>query len=175
MAGGPEHVPSLGLFKKQSSSSGEMDECPYEFNWRNSKHQEGEKVKNKTTKRQGQDCAHQLFDEITVRVFKSMNPDQTKLISLPSCLTPNGTYKTLLFWFEADNWISRMQQQKKTLGSRPPGCVNKCMNCTPCRATLVIPPHHRMTDYRDQSSHREDDCYYLLSWKCKCGDKLFQP
>ncbi|XP_024979244.1 EPIDERMAL PATTERNING FACTOR-like protein 8 [Cynara cardunculus var. scolymus] len=75
----------------------------------------------------------------------------------------------------ADNWISRMQQQKKTLGSRPPGCVNKCMNCTPCRATLVIPPHHRMTDYRDQSSHREDDCYYLLSWKCKCGDKLFQP
>ncbi|KAK1416785.1 hypothetical protein QVD17_25901 [Tagetes erecta] len=70
---------------------------------------------------------------------------------------------------------SVMPQKKKILGSRPPGCVNKCMNCSPCRATLVIPPHHKMIGYRDQSSHGEDDCYYLLSWKCKCGDKLFQP
>ncbi|MFS7992430.1 putative EPIDERMAL PATTERNING FACTOR-like protein [Helianthus anomalus] len=49
------------------------------------------------------------------------------------------------------------------------------MKCSPCEATLVIPPHHKMVDYSDQSSHDEDDCYYLLSWKCKCGDKLFQP
>ncbi|KAK9078260.1 hypothetical protein SSX86_002317 [Deinandra increscens subsp. villosa] len=70
---------------------------------------------------------------------------------------------------------SLVQEKKKILGSRPPGCVNRCMNCSPCRATLVIPPHHKMTEYRDQSSHREDDFYYLLSWKCKCGDKLFQP
>ncbi|CAH1425632.1 unnamed protein product [Lactuca virosa] len=70
-----------------------------------------------------------------------------------------------------------VQERTRTLGSRPPGCVNRCMNCQPCRATLVIPPHHKnkIIDYRSQSSHREDDCYYLLSWKCKCGDKLFQP
>ncbi|KAI3789636.1 hypothetical protein L2E82_02437 [Cichorium intybus] len=66
-------------------------------------------------------------------------------------------------------------ERKKTLGSRPPGCVNRCMSCTPCRPILVIPPHHEIIDFRDLSSHREDDCYYLLSWKCKCGDKLFQP
>ncbi|KAI3814992.1 hypothetical protein L1987_14642 [Smallanthus sonchifolius] len=71
--------------------------------------------------------------------------------------------------------VSLVQQKNKILGSRPPGCVNKCMKCSPCLATLVIPPHHKMVDYRDQSSHGEDDCYYLLSWKCKCGDKLFQP
>ncbi|KAI3775008.1 hypothetical protein L1987_49576 [Smallanthus sonchifolius] len=74
-----------------------------------------------------------------------------------------------------DVGASLVQQKKKILGSRPPGCVNKCMNCNPCRATLVIPPHHKMIEYRDQSSHGDDDCYYLLSWKCKCGDKLFQP
>ncbi|KAK9060457.1 hypothetical protein SSX86_021161 [Deinandra increscens subsp. villosa] len=71
--------------------------------------------------------------------------------------------------------VSLVQQKNNILGSRPPGCVNKCMKCSPCQATLVIPPHHKMGDYRAQSSHGEDDCYYLLSWKCKCGDKLFQP
>ncbi|KAD2393930.1 hypothetical protein E3N88_40907 [Mikania micrantha] len=71
--------------------------------------------------------------------------------------------------------VSLVQQKNKILGSRPPGCVNKCMKCSPCRATLVIPPHHKMVDCRDQSFHGEDGCYYLLSWKCKCGDKLFQP
>ncbi|KAD6794548.1 hypothetical protein E3N88_05444 [Mikania micrantha] len=76
---------------------------------------------------------------------------------------------------ELSERASLVPQKKKILGSRPPGCVNKCMNCSPCRATLVIPPHHKMIGYRDQSSHGEDDCYYLLSWKCKCGDKLFQP
>ncbi|KAI3761517.1 hypothetical protein L1987_51935 [Smallanthus sonchifolius] len=69
--------------------------------------------------------------------------------------------------------ISGVQQNKKILGSRPPGCVNKCVNCRPCEATLVIPTHPKSIDYRSQS-HWEDN-YYLLSWKCKCGDKLFQP
>ncbi|KAL8223671.1 hypothetical protein R6Q57_019146 [Mikania cordata] len=76
---------------------------------------------------------------------------------------------------EVNEGVSLVQQKNKILGSRPPGCVNKCMKCSPCRATLVIPPHHKMVDCRDQSSHGEDGCYYLLSWKCKCGDKLFQP
>nr|GEV74785.1 epidermal patterning factor-like protein 8 [Tanacetum cinerariifolium] len=71
--------------------------------------------------------------------------------------------------------VSSIQIRKKILGSRPPGCIHKCMNCNPCRATLVIPPHHKRITYREQSSHGQDDCYYLLSWKCKCGDRLFQP
>ncbi|KAL7607258.1 hypothetical protein Lser_V15G17726 [Lactuca serriola] len=65
---------------------------------------------------------------------------------------------------------SSVGENKKILGSRPPGCVNKCVNCRPCQATLVIPPHSKFID----SSHWEDN-YYLLSWKCKCGDKIFQP
>ncbi|PRQ50662.1 hypothetical protein RchiOBHm_Chr2g0135761 [Rosa chinensis] len=68
-----------------------------------------------------------------------------------------------------------LQQRKMVLGSRPPGCENKCLNCRPCLATLVIPSHHK-TKLSSLSSHNdEDDSYYLLSWKCKCGQKLFQP
>ncbi|KAI8544310.1 hypothetical protein RHMOL_Rhmol08G0286600 [Rhododendron molle] len=70
---------------------------------------------------------------------------------------------------------------KMVLGSRPPGCVNKCMSCRPCMAILVIPPHviikNNKKGFRESSpsSHREDDNYYLLSWKCRCGNKLYQP
>ncbi|KAB1219856.1 EPIDERMAL PATTERNING FACTOR-like protein 8 [Morella rubra] len=59
------------------------------------------------------------------------------------------------------------------LGSKPPGCVNRCLNCRPCIATLVI-PSHQMKEF-SASSCGEDDSYYLLSWKCRCGNKLFQP
>ncbi|KAK2974405.1 hypothetical protein RJ640_021261 [Escallonia rubra] len=69
---------------------------------------------------------------------------------------------------------SDVQQINKVLGSRPPGCVNKCMNCRPCVATLVIPPHQRK-GFVASSRGGDDTTYYLLSWKCRCGNKLFQP
>ncbi|GMP34775.1 hypothetical protein CsSME_00007506 [Camellia sinensis var. sinensis] len=70
------------------------------------------------------------------------------------------------------------RQRKMVLGSRPPVCENKCMSCRPCMATLVIPPpqdNKKSFKESSSSSHREDDYYYLLSWKCKCGDTLYQP
>lgn len=76
-----------------------------------------------------------------------------------------------------------VQQKKKILGSRPPACVNKCLSCRPCMATLVIPPHHTKsktaatTNFKTSNKYSsdEDDTYYLLSWKCKCGNKVYQP
>lgn len=73
-----------------------------------------------------------------------------------------------------------VQQKKKILGSRPPACVNKCLSCRPCMATLVIPPHHtnsKTAHYKKPHKYSidEDDTYYLLSWKCKCGNKVYQP
>jgi hypothetical protein len=66
-----------------------------------------------------------------------------------------------------------VKQMKLVLGSRPPRCVNKCLSCRPCMAALVPSPRHR-TDLK-VSSHQGDESYYLLSWKCKCKDKFFQP
>ncbi|OVA06703.1 hypothetical protein BVC80_787g22 [Macleaya cordata] len=84
-----------------------------------------------------------------------------------------------------------MEESRKllVLGSRPPQCVNKCLSCRPCMATLVIPPHHQKrmsqssTNFMDSSStstsiskvEEDDDNYYLLSWKCRCGNKLYHP
>ncbi|GKV35851.1 hypothetical protein SLEP1_g44058 [Rubroshorea leprosula] len=69
------------------------------------------------------------------------------------------------------------EQSEMVLGSKPPDCVNKCLNCKPCVATLVIPSqfHKRMSFTAASRGEGDDDSYYLLSWKCKCGDKLFQP
>ena len=69
------------------------------------------------------------------------------------------------------------------LGSRPPECVNKCLSCRPCTATLVVSPHYQINKSSTNSSATlprhdggdDDDVYYLLSWKCACGHKLFQP
>ncbi|KAB1199416.1 EPIDERMAL PATTERNING FACTOR-like protein 8 [Morella rubra] len=66
----------------------------------------------------------------------------------------------------------RLHQMKLVLGSRPPLCVNKCSSCRPCIAALVTSPHHK-NDFN--LSYQRDESYYLLSWKCKCKDKLFQP
>ncbi|KAE9601812.1 hypothetical protein Lal_00040875 [Lupinus albus] len=67
-----------------------------------------------------------------------------------------------------------MKQNKLVLGSRPPRCVNKCLKCRPCMATLVISPHHKDVGINKAIGQR-DEGYYLLSWKCKCGNKFFQP
>ncbi|KAL3628426.1 hypothetical protein CASFOL_027472 [Castilleja foliolosa] len=45
-------------------------------------------------------------------------------------------------------------------GSEPPSCIGKCGECTPCEPVLIsVPPLE----------------YYPQIWKCKCGDKLFDP
>ncbi|KAG6606797.1 EPIDERMAL PATTERNING FACTOR-like protein 8 [Cucurbita argyrosperma subsp. argyrosperma] len=66
--------------------------------------------------------------------------------------------------------------KKMVLGSKPPRCVGKCLNCRPCMASLVVPEHRERKGFEaDLNRREEDDSYYLLHWKCKCGNKLYQP
>ncbi|KAG6589847.1 EPIDERMAL PATTERNING FACTOR-like protein 8 [Cucurbita argyrosperma subsp. argyrosperma] len=73
------------------------------------------------------------------------------------------------------------KQKELVIGSRPPRCFNKCLNCRPCVAALVISQRHKGVHNNAFSSLEaalpapRDDAYYLLSWKCKCKDKYFQP
>ncbi|GAB2216135.1 hypothetical protein Droror1_Dr00023903 [Drosera rotundifolia] len=68
---------------------------------------------------------------------------------------------------------------KLVLGSRPPRCINRCMNCRPCEAVLVIPPHAKPSDAHNKNAkitpQVDDEGYYLLSWKCRCKNMLFHP
>ncbi|QCE08877.1 EPIDERMAL PATTERNING FACTOR-like protein 8 [Vigna unguiculata] len=63
-----------------------------------------------------------------------------------------------------DRRRNSLEEKRVMIGSKPPACRNKCMKCKPCTATVVVPNHKS-----------QDDSYYLLSWKCRCGDKFFQP
>lgn len=61
---------------------------------------------------------------------------------------------------------------KMAVGSSPPKCVNKCLGCKPCMAALVISPPLKASS---TSIFVRDESYYLLSWKCKCRNKYYQP
>ncbi|XP_026440625.1 EPIDERMAL PATTERNING FACTOR-like protein 2 [Papaver somniferum] len=86
--------------------------------------------------------------------------------------------------------VAEVEERKlMVLGSRPPQCINKCFSCRPCTATLVIPPPNReaaksIHDNLMESSPSpliseqdvdDNEHYYLLSWKCRCGNKIYQP
>ncbi|XP_026429844.1 EPIDERMAL PATTERNING FACTOR-like protein 2 [Papaver somniferum] len=82
--------------------------------------------------------------------------------------------------------VTEVEERKlMILGSRPPQCVNKCFSCRPCTATLVIPPHHSESKSIRSNlvasspssllAKQDDDTYYLLSWKCRCGNKIYHP
>ncbi|KAI9117572.1 hypothetical protein K1719_011738 [Acacia pycnantha] len=68
-----------------------------------------------------------------------------------------------------------MKEKKVVLGSRPPGCMNKCFGCNPCRAALAISARHRSEMAEESVGQRDREGYYHLSWKCKCGNKLYEP
>ncbi|GAB4828276.1 hypothetical protein Ancab_035189 [Ancistrocladus abbreviatus] len=66
-----------------------------------------------------------------------------------------------------------VKPMKLVLGSRPPRCINRCMSCRPCMAVLVIPPHKKKK--ATINVPQDEETYYLLSWKCRCKNKLYQP
>lgn len=90
---------------------------------------------------------------------------------------------TFEYWTEGSQNLKKdqenkgvMNQNKLVLGSRPPRCVNKCLSCRPCMAALVISPHHKVGHiHKAKITAEKDEGYYLLSWKCKCGNRFFQP
>lgn len=79
-----------------------------------------------------------------------------------------------LLWWCSSGYGESLGQKEMVLGSKPPGCVNKCLNCRPCIATLVIPSHQKKGTFVAWSRN-EDDSYYLLTWRCRCGNKFYQP
>ncbi|KAK4717964.1 hypothetical protein R3W88_016302 [Solanum pinnatisectum] len=76
---------------------------------------------------------------------------------------------------EVKNWEKGTSTGVK-VGSRPPRCsVDKCFNCSPCMATLIAPIHQGKHKAGSASSSERDTNYYLLAWKCKCGNKIYHP
>ncbi|RAL46462.1 hypothetical protein DM860_004741 [Cuscuta australis] len=77
-----------------------------------------------------------------------------------------------------------LAEEKTRLGSTPPSCHNKCNQCHPCMAAQVptLPSHGRArpggaarvlpVDYFDLPRYSN---YKPLGWKCRCGDRFYNP
>ncbi|KAJ9177430.1 hypothetical protein P3X46_012652 [Hevea brasiliensis] len=72
---------------------------------------------------------------------------------------------------------------RSQIGSRPPRCERRCSNCGRCEA-IQVPTNpqvnHGNINYPTVSNivyARGDDWsnYKPMSWKCKCGDLIFNP
>ncbi|KAK1315695.1 EPIDERMAL PATTERNING FACTOR-like protein 2 [Acorus calamus] len=66
------------------------------------------------------------------------------------------------------------------IGSRPPRCGGRCSSCGNCEAVQVpAVPQDRKSKRRHYYyiSIRGDDTtnYKPMSWKCKCGNLIFNP
>ncbi|KAK1262881.1 EPIDERMAL PATTERNING FACTOR-like protein 1 [Acorus gramineus] len=79
-----------------------------------------------------------------------------------------------------------LMEDKMRLGSIPPSCHNRCMDCSPCTA-VQVPTLPSRGDVEkgvgsakvgvplDLSSYNKYSNYKPLGWKCRCGDHLFNP
>lgn len=77
------------------------------------------------------------------------------------------------------------------IGSRPPRCERKCSSCGHCEAIQVPTNGHQVQSRTSTSkssyssmvsnhvAYARGDDYYSnykpISWKCKCGDFIFNP
>ncbi|KAG2695996.1 hypothetical protein I3760_07G038300 [Carya illinoinensis] len=71
------------------------------------------------------------------------------------------------------------------IGSRPPRCERRCSSCGPCEAIQVPTNPQVQNGKRNVFSRvsnaaayaRGDDSsnYKPISWKCKCGNLIFNP
>ncbi|XVE70263.1 hypothetical protein DITRI_Ditri10aG0058300 [Diplodiscus trichospermus] len=74
---------------------------------------------------------------------------------------------------------------RSLIGSRPPRCERRCSSCPRCEA-IQVPVTTQSQNRRSRqfsaamfsiSDSRGDDIsnYKPMSWKCKCGNMIFNP
>ncbi|XP_042397051.1 EPIDERMAL PATTERNING FACTOR-like protein 2 [Zingiber officinale] len=70
----------------------------------------------------------------------------------------------------------RDQKVRALIGSRPPMCERRCRGCGHCEA-IQVPVIPQALNKAMASDLRGDigSNYKPLSWKCKCGDLIFNP
>lgn len=74
-----------------------------------------------------------------------------------------------------------MVRMRSMIGSRPPRCAERCKSCGRCVAIQVPIVGTKKAETRGHfygtAYSRGDDIsnYKPMSWKCKCGDLIFNP
>ncbi|XP_010245623.1 PREDICTED: EPIDERMAL PATTERNING FACTOR-like protein 2 [Nelumbo nucifera] len=83
---------------------------------------------------------------------------------------------------------TQMNSEEKTIvraqiGSRPPRCERRCSSCGHCEAVQVpvVPQFRSGSRHSSKVSSVaffrgvDNSNYKPMSWKCKCGDMIFNP
>lgn len=75
--------------------------------------------------------------------------------------------------------------ERALIGSSPPRCEGRCRNCGHCEAIQVpivpqqgFPRSHFVKHSTPTLAYSRGDGvsnYKPMSWKCKCGDSIFNP
>ncbi|XP_022740310.1 EPIDERMAL PATTERNING FACTOR-like protein 2 [Durio zibethinus] len=89
---------------------------------------------------------------------------------------------------KSDSLSKTVNEEKATLraqiGSRPPRCERRCSSCEHCEA-IQVPTNPQVRNGNRNSSTLISDVAYArgdyssnykpMSWKCKCGNFIFNP
>ncbi|KAB2051997.1 hypothetical protein ES319_A12G090000v1 [Gossypium barbadense] len=89
---------------------------------------------------------------------------------------------------KSDTFSKKVNEEKKILraqiGSRPPRCERRCSSCAHCEA-IQVPTKPQVRNGNKNFStllfgfayaRRVDNSNYKpMSWKCKCGNVIFNP
>ncbi|XP_065875504.1 EPIDERMAL PATTERNING FACTOR-like protein 2 [Euphorbia lathyris] len=87
---------------------------------------------------------------------------------------------------KSPSFSQTVNEEEKTMmrsqiGSRPPRCERRCSSCGHCEA-IQVPTNpqinHANKNYSSSVAYaRGDDAsnYKPMSWKCKCGNLIFNP
>ncbi|KAM7264826.1 hypothetical protein ACFE04_002509 [Oxalis oulophora] len=81
----------------------------------------------------------------------------------------------------------KMAMRGRLIGSRPPKCERMCSWCRDCEAVQIPTnpqirnsspspsPSRFYVDLANYYARRDDSNYKPMSWKCKCGNFIFNP
>ncbi|KAK7386339.1 hypothetical protein VNO78_26501 [Psophocarpus tetragonolobus] len=118
--------------------------------------------------RLGYVCTCLLFLIISSWIQKGLFIEATKTQKLSDFHQPVTEDKTVL---------------RPRIGSRPPKCERKCRSCGHCEAIQV--PTNPQAQNRKKNSSKFSSIAYArvggssnykpMSWKCKCGNLIFNP
>ncbi|XP_038994887.1 EPIDERMAL PATTERNING FACTOR-like protein 2 isoform X2 [Hibiscus syriacus] len=97
-----------------------------------------------------------------------------------SRLNKRGRSNTMSFGEAVNEEKSRLRAQ---IGSRPPRCERRCNSCKRCEAVQVPTNPSRssssmLISVPDVAAYERGDAnsnYKPMSWKCKCGNFIFNP
>ncbi|KAL6587777.1 hypothetical protein OROMI_000755 [Orobanche minor] len=123
-------------------------------------------------------CHRQLQFALSFLILVISSSSHLRLFNAEADTRPTQTAHSFKTVSEEEKAILRAQ-----IGSRPPRCDGRCSSCGHCEA-IQVPTNPQIRRQNTKSTAvsfiayaRGDDTsnYKPMSWKCRCGNLIFNP